>query len=207
MTEHEADSFEHAGIPVKIFYDPHPNDPRGWRDSLTTYVWADKNHIAQKHDEQIDLDRFWTEDRKWTSVALAARWLTLFDWPTNAIAVPFQIDDYGSNGSRAYITDVDNDSCTGFIVILKSELEKELALSPDWDVMEYIKAEFGEFASWIEGEVYGFVVAEGDEDMDSCWGFYGDMDYVISQAKESAECIAHERWLDVEPPDVAEVLQ
>jgi hypothetical protein len=57
------------------------------------------------------------------------------------------------------------------------------------------------------GEVYGYVVADGDDDMDSCWGFYGDIEYVISQAKESAEYIARERFLNVEPPDIAEVIR
>lgn len=206
MTEYEADSFEHAGIPIKIVYDEDPDDPREWRDSLTVYVWADKNYVAQKHDEQIDLDRFDYRESSWTPVALAARWLTICDG--NAIAVPFRIDDYGSNGSQAYLTDTDDDRCTGFIVIRKGELEKELALYPKWDHMAYIKAEFSEFAAWIEGEVYGFIIepSEDGDDGDSCFGFYGDLGYARSQAKEAAEHIAKDRLINMEPPDVAEVL-
>jgi len=120
--------------------------------------------------------------------------------------VPFQIDDHGSNGSRAYLTDIDNDRCTGFIVIRQKEFEKELALYPEWDAMQDIEAEFSEFASWIKGEVYGYVVADGDEDVDSCWGFYGDIAYVTARAKEAAEYIARERFINEEPLDVAEVL-
>jgi hypothetical protein len=204
MTEVVAEEFEHAGLPVKIIYDLDAYDPRESRDTLTIYVWATREYRRLKHDEEIDLSKFEGESA-WTPVALAARWLTLFD--RNAIAVPFQISNHGGGNYRAYLSDLDDDYCTGFVVVSEKDLKEELVLSPDWDVMEYIKAEFSETAAWIEGDVYGFVVADGDDDMDSCWGFYGDIDYVISQAKESAEAIARERFLNTDPPDIAEAMR
>ena len=204
--ENDAETFEHAGVEVRIVYDYYPENPRECRDSIATYIWADSEYAGLKDDERIDLDRFYFRESKWTSTAIAARYLTLMD--NNVVAVPFRIDDYGSNGSKAYLTDVDDDRCTGFIVMSRKDAEAEWTLYPEWDPLEYIKAEFSEFQAWIEGEVYGFVIepTEDDEEGDSCFGFYGDIDYVRKEAKEAAEHVAHERMINTEPPDVAEVL-
>lgn len=207
MTENLADEFEHVGIPIKIIYDPHADDPRHNRDSIAVYVWGpDYSHLAEKnHDEFINLDHYdFREATQWTPVAKAARWLTLMDY--HAIAVPFRIEDYGSNGSQAYLSDLDDDRCSGFVCIPRKAVTEELTAWPEWDPMEYIKADFGEFAAWIENEVYGWVAADGEDDEESCWGYYGDLEYARNEAKEAAEHIAKERLINEEPLDVAEVM-
>lgn len=203
MSEIVAEEFEHEGIPIKIIYDQHADNPREMRDSLTSWVWASREWRHLKHDEEINLDRFWTSSENWTPVALAARWLTLFD--DCALAIPFKIAE-GSQ-AHAWLSDLDDNSCDGFITVSRKELDENLALSPEWDVMEYIQAEFNEYDAWIRGEVYGWVAADGDDDEESCWGYYGDFDYVREQAKEAAADIARERFLNTDPPDVAEVLR
>lgn len=44
-----------------------------------------------------------------------------------------------------------------------------------------------EVRAWIEGDVYGFVVTRKGKEIDSCWGYYGDLGYVIGEAKAAAE--------------------
>ena len=203
MTEHLADEFEHEGISCKIIYDIHAEDPRESRDTLTVWHWATNEWRVPKWDEQIDLNVFHSETQ--SAVDMAARYLTLFDG--NAIAIPFNVVNYGGGSYRAYLMDdYDDNYCTGFVTVPRADLEKELALSPNWDVMEYVKAEFAEYAAWVEGEVYGWVAADGDDDEESCWGYYGDLEYVKSEAKQAAEYIAKERFLNQDPIDVAEVL-
>ena len=34
---------------------------------------------------------------------------------------------------------------------------------------------------WLTGQVYGFIMYEGDEETDSCWGFYGSPEEVLQQ--------------------------
>lgn len=44
-----------------------------------------------------------------------------------------------------------------------------------------------DFEQWAEGDVYGFVVEDATGDtVDSCWGFYGDTEYPMSEAVEIA---------------------
>lgn len=38
---------------------------------------------------------------------------------------------------------------------------------------EAMRAEFETFKAWWEGEVYGWVIVDGDTTVDSCWGYYG----------------------------------
>ncbi len=41
-------------------------------------------------------------------------------------------------------------------------------------VREWLVDEIAEFNEYINGNVYGFRIMEGDKEVDSCWGFYGD---------------------------------
>ncbi len=55
-------------------------------------------------------------------------------------------------------------------------------------VEEIIKAEVKTFNDYLIGDVYGFVAETKDgEHINSCWGFYGDTDYPIAEAKQSID--------------------
>lgn len=41
-------------------------------------------------------------------------------------------------------------------------------------VRAILKAEIEQFDQYIRGDVYGFTVEEDGEEIDSCWGFYGE---------------------------------
>ena len=52
-------------------------------------------------------------------------------------------------------------------------------------------SELEEYGSWANGDCYGYTVLDPDgEELDSCWGFIGDIDYVKSQAEASADAEA-----------------
>ena len=63
----------------------------------------------------------------------------------------------------------------------------------------WLKAVLEERQQWAEGDVYGYVVEVSGEDVDSCWGFYGQS-YAIESAREAAESYrqqAHDALLDI----------
>jgi len=41
--------------------------------------------------------------------------------------------------------------------------------------------------AWQNGEVYGFQIYKDQEIIDSCYGFYGELNYCIESAKESVD--------------------
>jgi hypothetical protein len=49
---------------------------------------------------------------------------------------------------------------------------------------KYIEATVKGYDQYLTGDVYGYVIKDKDEQIDSCWGFYG-LDYVIESAKEA----------------------
>ena len=48
-----------------------------------------------------------------------------------------------------------------------------------------LKMEVAEYDSWLRGECYGYMLTdENGDEIDSCWGFYGDLDKVKEQMKD-----------------------
>lgn len=72
----------------------------------------------------------------------------------------------------------------GMVSIPKSTAKQEWPNDPRQGALNYLEALTKSFSAWANGDVYGYVVEDADgEEIDSCWGYVGDMDYVISEAK------------------------
>lgn len=205
------ETFEHEGVTVSLYYDEHAEDPFETHDQLAELVWTERDrayknvggHVSIDHAHYLDTDDF-------SSVEHAQRYLTLMR--RYLVAVPFRVVDYGSGGVRASLvrdpwTDEDLTRISGFVVV--SEANREMTGAPLEGLEENALLDWKEWKAWAEGEVFGYVAAlpDADEDeQDSCWGFYGDLEYVRKEAREAAEAIASSHRANEEPPDVAEVL-
>ena len=51
---------------------------------------------------------------------------------------------------------------------------------------KYLRNEVSLYDDYLQGNVYGFRVVDGDKEIDSCWGFYGD-DHSLSGLLEAAD--------------------
>jgi len=54
---------------------------------------------------------------------------------------------------------------------------------------EYLESEVKTYDKFLTGEVYGVVIKYGEEERDSCWGFYGQ-EYAQEYAEEEAPAMA-----------------
>jgi hypothetical protein len=160
------DTYEHEGVGVEIHYDMDPMSPREW-DNATTMVSLAPRYNSPD-DPQFPNER---EAYERGSYALLERYLRVacgvvaFDqWSAG-------MDNWG----YAYIT---------------RERADELGMTERYE--DALNAETCEYAQWVEGQVYGYVVDPCGPDEDSCWGFIGDPDY----AKQEANAMAH--WVSVE---------
>lgn len=190
------EQYEHEGIPVRIVYDYDAESP--FKNFTQAAELVGFLPFARDFDVAMSLD----EDR-FVSVAHAARWLTLCEG--YLVAIPFRFQDYGSSGYRTYLTDTDDESAAGFVCVSP----EGIALTGAPDPERAAREDFETFRQWIEGEVYGYIVAEGTENEESLWCIYDgthDLSYVKEEANEIAADIARERLVNLEPPDVAEVL-
>lgn len=203
MSEYEVETYEHAGEKVRIWYDEYAGNP------YTEWDQASELLIGPRLARDYNLGETWEGLENCSSVAQAARYLTMFGG--YVLAIPFRFDDYGSSGARTYLVDEWSDRCAGFLVLTQEAYEREFAGMPLTGDAEHTaektcRAEFGAFRAWVEQEVYGWTAGTG-EDADSVGGYYGELEYVKQEANERAEEIAHEKWINQEPPaDVAEVL-
>ena len=81
----------------------------------------------------------------------------------------------------------------GFIYVPKEKIRKEYGvkrISPKLrkNVQEILKSEIKSVDDYLTGNVYGFRILDAQEnDIDSCWGFYGDSEYCLQAARESAD--------------------
>ena len=60
---------------------------------------------------------------------------------------------------------------------------KKLTVKDRRKLEEIIKNDVKTFQSWLEGECYGFKIFDGEDEIDSCYGFYG-YDDAVNAAKE-----------------------
>ncbi len=73
----------------------------------------------------------------------------------------------------------------GFVFVTQQHLD-----DTGGDAEQMIEADVKEYDAYLRGEVYGYIVAEGETDEESCWGYVGDLSYVKSEAESVAENVA-----------------
>ncbi len=64
----------------------------------------------------------------------------------------------------------------------------------DEEVTAWLTSEVDEYSAWANGEVYGYKVFRGEEEVDSCWGFIGSdheksglMDQALANVKPATD--------------------
>jgi hypothetical protein len=202
-----ADTFTHAGIECAIYQDEDAGNPyTEWDQASRLLIGPSlaRNYSLGQDGKGSEVEQTPDAVDNASSVAVACRYLRLMEG--YAVVLPFTFQDYGSGGSRAWILPEDTDSADGYVVVDAETVARE------WnDHSEHgtateraencARAEFGTFANWLEGDVYGFIVADGTPEEQSCWGFYGHdgmteqpgADDAWTEARSVAEYAATER--------------
>jgi len=187
------ETFKHAGRTVSIFHDEDPMSPRDYDNIATLACWHRRANLG---DEQIE-------------GGMTAKELirSLRDRGEKVLALlPLYLYEHGgrsiSTGSFSCRFDSGQ---VGWAYVTKSSAEKmgcvgerheqyepgKMRVVGTWDkaaLEESIRGEVSSYDDFLTGACYGYVVegAEGDE-LESCWGFVGDLNYVRSEARSAAE--------------------
>lgn len=182
---------------AKIYWDDSPSSPREW-DNLSEMV-----AFARLWREYMIADREangYEEDAR--ERGILTRWYSLCH---GAEIKLYRFVDYGSSGARMHSVDTEDDASGFFMVTREKMIEEYGDDSPESreKARSCMDGEFKVMRQYVEGDVYGYMV--DGEDGDSCWGFYG-MEDVKREAQGAAEYAEHERLINQEPTDVAEIL-
>jgi hypothetical protein len=174
-------SFKHKGYTVEIHQDEDPLNPRTEFDNLGTMTGFHRNYtIGDKHSFKSP-----------TEVEAHIK-------ATKAVCLPVYLFDHSGLTVRTTPFSCPWDSGqVGYIFIEREKILKEygakrLTSALRKKVEEILRSEVETFDQYLTGAVYGYVVKKNDKTEESCWGFFGDIEYVLQEAKDMAEGLARE---------------
>lgn len=175
------EKFLHKGLTVKLIHDEDCASPRE-NDNLGTMVcWHRRYTLGDVQP---------TEDPETYLETLKA------DYGELPIVLPLYLYDHSGITMRTSSFSCPWDSGqVGFIYVTAAKLKAEYGDAPDAieRATKYLIGEVEEYASFIEGDCYGYIVEDPDgEQLDSCWGFIG-FDYAKQEAIEAADWLAGKR--------------
>lgn len=187
------ETFEHAGLTVKLYYDEDAPNPCEDFDMLTHMAcWHRRANLGHETIEHMTAKEVIRRANKVGDKILAILPLYLYEHSGMTIRVgkagnPFADRFDSGQVGWAYVTKADAEKmgCVGVFHNAQGNTEGT------WDkarLQEAIGQDVETYDTYLRGENYGYVVEDKDGDqVDSCWGFLGDLDYVRKEAKRVAE--------------------
>jgi len=199
--EYLVEKIPYRGYVIKIMQD---SDPQFDFDLLSSRVCWHRNYTLSSDNIETRTDN---KRRKQTSYKDVLSFEAPEDFQQfckeNKVLV-FSLFLYDHSGitisMEPFSCPWDSGQC-GWVFVTYEEIRKEYKVKKVTKkllkkVEEVIQGEVKLFDNYLTGEVYGFVIEKenGEESgmnpmevIDSCWGFYGDTDYMIGEAKSSID--------------------
>jgi hypothetical protein len=174
------EKFEVDGLTVRILYDEDGPNPRKDCDQAGHMICFHRNYnLGDDHHYSIE-----------GAKKLADRIIAQGD----GVVLPLYLYDHsGITMSTSAFSCPWDSGQVGFIYMTKDDIRK------NWGVKHVTKkllqqatdlliSEVKEYDFHLTGQCYGFIVEAPDgEELDSCWGFLGKIEYVIGEATSAAK--------------------
>lgn len=200
------ETFEVDDKIVEIHVDDDPQNPRDkeYQDLCDMFILFHKRYnLGDKHDYKHENYSGWDEMERQIIKdldPLEIRPLYMYEHSGITIADhPFSCPwDSGQ---------------IGFVLITKKSARETCMIkriskkTREW-AKKCLDASISEYDSYLRGECYGYVIRskpevedEEGEELDSCWGFGGDIKYVREEATNAAKAITTKPKPEVENPN------
>ena len=208
----EVETFEVDDKVVKIFHDEDAQNPRDseYQDNIDKFICDHKRYdLGDNHDYKFDNYNDWEE--------LKAQLVKDFD-PVE-IRPLYLYDHSGITISDHDFNDRWDSGRVGFLLMgrkeaLKNWGGKKVTKALREKVSKFLDSSLKDYDSFLRGEVYGYQIFakieeedgeehdyDNDDDIESCWGFIGDIEYVKKEATEAAKAIKVPIKAEVENPN------
>ena len=176
----EVKTEKYKGLDIKICIDESPETPRNFDNLGTMACFHRKYELGDNHDFSTpdDLEEYMTKNE--------------------VIKLPLYLYDHSGITMKTTPFSCRWDSGqVGFIYTTKDKVREEFSVKRISQkirkrVLEILKSEVKIYDAYISGEVYGYQIENNGDIIDSCWGFFDDIDYVMQTAKEEADCFSCE---------------
>lgn len=171
-----SETIEYKGLKIKIEQDQDAESPSAWGDNSLFLVANHRDFYVPEPGEK----------RCPSDPAELLEWYKSTHWI-------FPLEAYIHSGVRLAFGHEGNFPDRRWDV---SQLGFIFAAKKEWRLNKSArKAAASLIETWnqyLTGDVYGYIVEDGEPDEESCWGFYG-YDYCVEQAKEQADSILAHR--------------
>ena len=164
---------------IEIYPDQDTESPRNW-DNLGTMICFHRRYNLGDKNDIIDADDFnsWDEQRRWIEKKIKpAVILPLYLYDHSGITM--KTSPFGCNWDSGQV---------GWIVVSKENVRKEFGVKRInkkliEKVTNILEGEIKTYDQYLTGDIYGYKIFkvtecelghEHKEELDSCWGFYGE---------------------------------
>lgn len=164
---------------IEIIQDSDPESPREW-DNLGTMVCFHRNYdLGDKHDYNHNDYNGWKEMKE-----------SIIRNENVGVILPLYLYDHSgiTMNTTGFSCGWDSGQ-VGFIFVSKEKIREEFGVKyVTKKVIEKVEkllvGEVETYDQYLTGDIYGYRITdtETDEELDSCWGFYGS-DYCLEEAK------------------------
>jgi hypothetical protein len=165
----------YKNLTIEIYSDISSENPIKFWDTLGEYVcWHQRYDLGNS-------SRFKTPEEV---VSYAKR--------TNSLLFPLYMYDHSGislslSNSNYPFNDKWDAGQVGFVLVdrnkaLKFFSKKKFTTQLKQKIEMVIAGEIETYNQFLAGDVYGYVISKDGEEIDSCWGYYGQ-DYCLSEAK------------------------
>jgi len=172
---------------IKIFPDEDPESPREWDNLGTMVCFHRRYNLGDKHEYNSNDFDSWGE--------LEARIIRDHDV---AVILPLYLFDHsGITMCTNSFGDPWDSGQVGFIYVSKKTVReaynlKYVTKKVRERMAEYLKGEVETYDNYLTGNVYGYQITKGDEDIYSCWGYY-ELDECMKEAESVVEYSINEK--------------
>lgn len=178
-------------ISLEVYYDPSPMNPRKDDNLGTMLCFHSRYDLGDKNILDINTSMF----DSWEDMEEYLR------KEENAVVIlPLFLYDHGGITMKTLPFSCHWDSGqVGFIYvtrekILKDFKRKKLSKKLLKFVADILLSEVEIYKKYLEGDIYGYILKENGEDIDSCWGFYGHnirengiLEYIPEEYRQTLE--------------------
>ena len=175
---------------IKIFIDDDPENPRQW-DNLGTIFYAHGRYELGDKNLKEEPEEFnnWQEVENY-----------LIKTYKPEVILPLYLYDH--SGLRLKIGSFQgllpqghaefDSGQIGYILVGKKKMKEEKLTKEKAE--EYLRQEIETFDDYLSGNVYGYAAeTKNGEQIGSCWGYFGEKDYAISEAKSEIDSFVEEQ--------------